>query len=147
MHACVLSRFSGVGLFATVWTVAHQTPLSMGFSRQEHWSGLPFPSSGDLPDPGIEPTSLMSPALAGRFFTTSATWEALGSHTKSLINGLKAVPHWGLLSTPDSTPDTVPLSPTLKVSLWSSPSHLLHMHFCLPRRRFPFPAWLTPIHP
>ena len=48
----------------------------MGFSRQEHWSGLPFPSSGDLPDPGMEPTSLASPALASRFFTTRATWEA-----------------------------------------------------------------------
>ena len=58
---------------ATAWTVAHQVPLSMGFSRQEYWSGLPCPPPGDLPDPGIEPTSLMFPALAGRFFTTSAT--------------------------------------------------------------------------
>ena len=49
----------------------------MGFSRQEYWSGLPFPSPGNLPDPGIEPMSLKSAALAGRFFTTSATWEAL----------------------------------------------------------------------
>ena len=48
----------------------------MGFSRQGHWSGLPAPPPGDLPDPGIEPVSLMSPALAGGFFTTSATWEA-----------------------------------------------------------------------
>ena len=48
--------------------------MSVGFSRQEHWSGLPFPSPGDLPDPGIEPVSLMSPALAGGFFTTSAAW-------------------------------------------------------------------------
>ena len=55
---------------------AHQTPLSMGFSRQEYWSGLPFPSPGDLPNPGIEPTSLTSPALVGGFFTTSTTWEA-----------------------------------------------------------------------
>src|SRR5574339_618164 len=54
---CLISR---VGLFATSWTVAHQAPLSMGFSRQEYWSGLPFPSLGDLPDPGIEPRS---PAL------------------------------------------------------------------------------------
>ena len=54
-----------------------QAPQSMGFSRQEYWSGLPCPPPGDLPHPGIEPTSLMSPALAGRFFTTSATWEAL----------------------------------------------------------------------
>ena len=53
-----------------------QAPLSMGFSRQEHWSGLPCPSPGDLPDPGIEPESLRSPASAGRVFTTSATWEA-----------------------------------------------------------------------
>ena len=50
--------------------------LSMGFSRQEYWSGLPFPPPGDLPDPGIEPKSLISPALGGRFFTTSTTWEA-----------------------------------------------------------------------
>ena len=72
----LLSRFSRVRLFATLWTVALQAPLSMGFSRQEYWSGLPCPAPGDLPNPGIEPTSLMSPALAGRFFTTSATWEA-----------------------------------------------------------------------
>ena len=53
----------------TPWTVAHQAPLSMGFPRQEYWSGLPFPTSGDLPNPGIEPMSLVSPALAGRFST------------------------------------------------------------------------------
>ena len=73
----VLSRLSGVCLFATPWSVARQAPLSMGFSRQEYWSELPFPSPGDLPDPGIELTSLISPALTGRFFTTSTTWEAL----------------------------------------------------------------------
>ena len=60
---------------AIPWSVAHQVPLSMGFCRQECWSGLPYPPPRDLPDPGIEPTSLMSPALAGMFFTTSATWE------------------------------------------------------------------------
>ena len=54
-------------------------PGSMGFSRQEHWGGLPWPPPGDLPNPGIEPTSLMSPALAGGFFTTGATWEVLNS--------------------------------------------------------------------
>ena len=67
------SRFQGVWLFVSPWTVAHQAPLSMGFSRQEYWSALPGPPPGDLPDPGIEP---VSPALAGGFFTTSATWEA-----------------------------------------------------------------------
>ena len=64
---------SHVQLFATPWTVACQALLSMGFSRQEDWSWLPFPSLGDLPNPGTEPTSLMSPALAGGFFTTSTT--------------------------------------------------------------------------
>jgi len=54
-----------------------QACLSMALSRQEYWSGLPFPSPGYLPNSGIEPASLLSPALAGRFFTTSATWEAL----------------------------------------------------------------------
>ena len=61
---------------AIPWTLACQSPLSMGFSRQEYWSGWPFPPPVDLPDQGIEPTSLMSLALAGGFFTTSTTWEA-----------------------------------------------------------------------
>ena len=68
---CVNAQsLSCVQLFATSWTVAHQAPLLMGFPRQEHWSGLPFPSPGDLPDPGTEPPSSSSPALA-RVFTTS----------------------------------------------------------------------------
>ena len=75
MRVCKLSRFSCVRLIVTLWTVAHQAPLSMGFSRQEYLSGLPCPPPGDLPHPGIEPTSLTSPALAGGFFTTSTTWE------------------------------------------------------------------------
>ena len=79
MHAYVLSCFSCVWLSATPWTVAGQAPLSMGFSRKEYWSGLLCPSPGDLPNPGIEPASLVSPALAGRFFTASATWESLFS--------------------------------------------------------------------
>ena len=74
MHAC--HRFSCVRLCETLWTVARQAPLSMGCSRQKYWSGLPFPSAGDLPDPGIKPTSLASLALVGGFSTTSATWEA-----------------------------------------------------------------------
>ena len=74
MHAKSLSP---VWLFVTLWTVARQAPLSTGFSRQEYWSGLPSPPPGDLMDPGIEPSSFTSPALAGRFFffTTSACWE------------------------------------------------------------------------
>ena len=74
---CVLKcHFSHVRLFMTLRTVACQAPLSMGFSKQEYWSGLSFPAPGDLPNPGIEPASLMASALAGEFFSTSTTWEA-----------------------------------------------------------------------
>ena len=73
---CVLSCFSHVQLFVALWTAIHQAPPSVGFSSQEYWSVLPCAPPGDLPEPGIEPTSLMSPVLAGGFFTTGATWEA-----------------------------------------------------------------------
>ena len=74
LPVCVLSHYSRVKLCVTLWTVAYWAPLSVGFSRQEHWSGLPCPPPRDLPDPGIKPMSLMSPSLASGFFTTSATW-------------------------------------------------------------------------
>ena len=74
---CVLSPLSCVRLLVTPWTVACQAPVSTGFSRQEHWSGLPCPRPGDLPDPGL--SLCPSPGLAGGFFTTSATWDALQS--------------------------------------------------------------------
>ena len=77
VRVCMLSLFSRVRLFETPWAIARQVPLSMGFSRQEYRSGLPCPPPGDLLNPGIEPTILRSPTLAGGFFTTSATWEAL----------------------------------------------------------------------
>ena len=82
--AHVVSCFSYVRLFVTLWTVAHQAPLSMGFSRQEYWSGLPCPPPGDLPHSEMEPTSLTSTALAGGFFTTSTTWETL-AYSRDLI--------------------------------------------------------------
>ena len=76
MPMCLSAKLlSHVQLFETPWTVACQALLSMGLPRQEYWSGLPFPSPGELPDPGIKPESLTSSALAGRFFTTSTTWQ------------------------------------------------------------------------
>ena len=73
VFVCTLSH---VRLFATTWIIALQAPLFMDFSRQEYWDGLLFPLPEDLPDSVIEPVSLTSPALAGRFFTNSASWEA-----------------------------------------------------------------------
>ena len=75
--------------YSTLWTVARQTPLSVGFSRQEHWSRLPCPPPGDLPDPGIKPLSLMSPALDGGLFTTSATCYTLHTNSFSVPSSSK----------------------------------------------------------
>ena len=73
LAAVGVQSLSNVSVFATLWTVAHQALLFMGFFRQEHWSGLPFTSPWDLPKPGIESASLGSLALARGFFTTSTT--------------------------------------------------------------------------
>ena len=88
-NARMLSRFNHVQLLATQWTVGRQAPLSMGFSRQEYWSGLPFPAPGDLPNQGIKLLSLTSPwlALAGRFFTTSATWTVAEQQSRETSSG------------------------------------------------------------
>ena len=91
MRACV---FSCIQLFVTLWTVAHQALLSMGFPRQVYWSGLPFLPPGNLPDPGIKTTSPVTPALAGRFFTTVPPGKPgcvfLNALGKELWNFLKA---------------------------------------------------------
>ena len=76
---CVLTH---IQIFASPWTVAHQAPLSMGFSRQEYWRGLSCPPSGDLPNPGIELASLKSPALAGIFFTAEPPGEPKSNTNK-----------------------------------------------------------------
>ena len=78
VYVCARACAKSLQWFLTLCNHMHysrQAPLSMGFSRQEYWSWLPCPPPGDLPNPGVEPSSLMSPALASRFFTTSATWE------------------------------------------------------------------------
>ena len=78
-----VKSFSHVRLLATLWIVAHQAALSMGFSREEYWSGLRCLLPGDITDLGIEPTSL-TPTLAGRFFTTSPTWEVQNAQAFTL---------------------------------------------------------------
>ena len=81
----VVNLPSQVRLFETPWTVALQVPLFMGFSRQEYWSGLPCPPPGDLPSSGIKLAFLLSPALAGGFFTTSATREVPNNTLSQLL--------------------------------------------------------------
>ena len=85
----MLNRFSCVQLFANLWTVAHQAPLPKGFSRQEYWSVLLFPSPWSLPNPGIEPASLTSTALAGEFITTSSTWAGEMVDMKALLEWIQ----------------------------------------------------------
>ena len=105
--ACLLSRFSHVQLCATLWTVAFHAPSSMKFSKQEYWSGLLCPLPGDLSDPGIEPTSLQSPALAGGLFTTSVTWEAHLFPAAAAAKSLQSCPT--LCDPIDSSPPGSPI--------------------------------------
>ena len=98
MCVCTLSHF------ATPWTAAHQALLSMGFPRQENWSGLPGPSPGDLPHPWIGPASLLSFELAGGLFTTSANWEA----KEGLVN-VKSLSRARLFATPGTVAYQAPL--------------------------------------
>ena len=98
VHACCR-----VHLFVIPWTVAHQAPLSMRFSRLEYWNELPFPSPMALPNSGIKPLSLSSPALSGRFFTTRATWTRWSVQQRnydSLYIGMSIEPDRELSSTP-----------------------------------------------
>ena len=92
MHAKSLGP---VWLFVTLWTVARQAPLSLGFSRQEYWSGLPSPPPGDLMDPGIKPSSFTSPALAGRFFFFFFFFFTTSAHLE-----VKSLSHFQLFATP-----------------------------------------------
>ena len=73
MEGCVLYSVSHASFFVIPWTVSHQVPLPVEFSRQEYWSGVSFPTPLNLPDPGIKPASFVSPAMAGGFFTTDTT--------------------------------------------------------------------------
>ena len=110
---CLCSHFSCVQLCVILWTVACHVPLSMEFSRQEYWSGFLCPSPGDLPNSGIKPESLTSPPLAGRFFTSRATWEdALGRPVTAAVDVVDGEGEWSLglplcFLSPDE-PDSVP---------------------------------------
>ena len=111
-------------LTVTLWTATRQVPMSTGFSRQDYWSGLPCSSPGNLPDPGIEPMSLTSSALAGGFFTSRTTWEA-----KIGFNEMKSLSHVQLFAIPWITMLTMLLHP------WNFPgkSTGVGCHFLLQR--------------
>ena len=111
---------SHVRLFATPWTVAHQAPLSTGLSRQEYCSGLPFPSPGDLPHPGIKPEPTASPALEGGFFTTVLPGKPQRTHRpiRSHIHEAKSqafVVKWILIQIPAAS-----LQQSLRFCTWVS---------------------------
>ena len=109
---CVCARvLSHVPLFATPWTIAHEAALSMEISRQEYWSGLPFPSPEDLPSPGIKPMSLVSLAVAGWFFTTVSPGRPCGT-SGQLIDSMT------VFVTEES--NQLSTSPNLKASLLNS---------------------------
>ena len=107
----MLSHFSRVQLFATLCLLPASLLCPWGFSRQEYWSRLTCPPPGDFPNPGIEAESLLSPALAGEFFTTSATWEVLSVSHSVVSNSLS--PH-GLYSPPGSSVHGILQARTLK---------------------------------
>ena len=114
----MLSHFSRIQLFVTSWTVAHQAPLSMEFSRQEYWGGLPCLPPGDLPNPGIEPGSLMTSALAGEFFTNGVT----KSRTR--------LSHWTELSWTPWKPNVVLLLHRIvEINMENSQEYLHIKHF------------------
>ena len=151
---CVLSHFCRVQLLTILWTVVPRAPLSVGFSRQAYWCGLPCSPPGDLSDPGMEPTTLTSPALAGGFFITSPTWKAPKKHRWlnipinnftlaqvtlvesgeiSLASHLKNHPSWNFTGGP--------LAKTLSSQCWGpcsipalgTGSHMPQLSLCMPQ--------------
>ena len=98
----MLSCFGHLQLLATLRTAVHQASLSMEFSKQKYWSGLPFSIPGHLPNPGLEPMSLMSPALAGGFFTTNTTWcfKPVIHHPSNSDSSVQSLSHVWLFATP-----------------------------------------------
>ena len=101
-------------LTLTPWAVGCQASLSIEFSRQEYWSGVPFPPPGDLPNPGIKPACLASPALAGGFFTTRATWEASYPLSSLTIIFNWAITHIKLFTHLKCTNQEFPGSPVVR---------------------------------
>ena len=101
LRQCLACLLSCVQFFATPWPVAHHAPLSMESSRQEYWSGLPFPPLGDLPNTRVEPAYFLYPASTGRFFTISATCYTLGAiHLRSLSKTRNPNPSFVIIALP-----------------------------------------------
>ena len=113
MCAWVTNYFSNIQLFATHWTADRQSPLSMEISRQEYWCGLLVLPSRVSSDPGMEPASLTSPALAISLFTTSTTWGTSLERMQSVSQSVQSLSHLQLFATPRTTPHQAPFpSPT-----------------------------------
>ena len=121
MHASLLRRFSHVWLFETLWTVALQAFLSMGFSRKKYWSGLPCPPPGDLPDPGVKPMSPVAPALQADFYHW-ATREAQhkSKHTQKLTTFIFQTIIWRLSSSDNWVEN---------YNKWEKVLSIIHVHY------------------
>ena len=132
LHLCVYAVLSCIQLFETPWTVAHQAPLSMGFPRQEYWSGLPFPSPGDLPNPAIEPRS---PALQ--------TDSLLLSHQRFPTLGISVLENTDISYITKQTVDlllTCVLRPVLTILSYLLYSNALASGPCRPAGGLPLPG-------
>ena len=134
---CILGCFRHVRVSVTLSTVTRQAPLSVGFSRQEYWSGLPCPPPGNLPNPGIELASRISPALAERFYTASATWEAQLGGCRPVFEALLQSSSsgffmsWALTSSGESHPvDNKRASKVEAVVLYLLVPEVTSHHFC-----------------
>ena len=124
---CTLRHLSFFLLCSTLWTVAHQAPLSMEFSRQEYWSGLLCPPPGDLPNPGIEPASPTLPVLAGRFFTLSQGRSSMGKKKREEYKGLSIRLTWILKFLYNLPPWAIHfIFPSSTFLSYKSPGYLLY---------------------
>ena len=131
-----MKSFSRVQLFVTPWTVVYQAPLSMGFSRQGYLSGLPFPSPGDLPDPGIQPGLSTSPSLTGGFFTPSDIWDCQSVQSLSCIR-LSATPWTAARQASPSITNSQSLPKLISNKLVMPSNHLILCHPLLLPSIFP----------
>ena len=146
---CVLSGFTGGRFFAIPWTVAHQAPLPIEFSRQEYWSGLPCLFQGYLPNPGIETVSIMSPALTHMVFTTSITWGEKDTmiylKASHLLGGWDVWKTWFMKKNPIYLPAYIFRIIKIFSFVWCILQKICHIYSCWVLKISLFNKWRTEV--